>query len=85
VSEPHCLHLLGAERELLAECHLRRSYLAVCGELMSVSELPSSDCEPGCQREVVSCLACIRTANEHHYDAGVDVDCPPGVVVWRQR
>ena len=83
--EPHCLHLLAAERELLTECHRSLLYLAVCGEQLLASELPSSDCESGCERVVVYCLACIRDVNKHNYDAGVDVDCPPGVFVRRGR
>lgn len=81
MSEPHCLHLLAAERELLTECHRSLPYLAVCGEQLPASELPSSDCEPGCEREVVYCLECIRTANGRNWEAGVEVDCPPGVFV----
>jgi hypothetical protein len=85
VNEPHCLHLLVTERETLAEGHRYGTYMAICGELLVTEELPSSDCEPGCQREITYCQACIRTAIERNYDAGADIDCPPGVIVRRQR
>ncbi len=73
MTEPHCIHLLRAERELLAECHRHRSYLTVCGELLATEDLPSSECEVGCEREVVYCVACLHTANERNHDAGVIV------------
>lgn len=57
----------------------------MCGAELPTSELPSSECEPGCERETTYCQACIRTANGRNYNAGLDVDCPPGVIVRRIR
>lgn len=85
-SEPHCLHLLEAHSaELLAECHRGRLYLALCGEELATQKLPSPDCEPGCERDVVYCLACIRAASRHNYEVEADVDCPSGVIVRVDR
>lgn len=77
MSEPHCIHLVAAERELLAECHRHRSYLTVCGELVPVSDLPGSDCEPGCECEIVYCQDCLQDAAQRNADAGL-VWSPPG-------
>ncbi len=81
MSEPHCLHLLTAERELLTECHLHRSYLTVCGEELATEELPSSDCEDGCEREVVYCMGCLYQAAEHNSERGVFLTSP-GIRVY---
>jgi hypothetical protein len=77
VSELHVTHLLSAERELLAECHRHRVYLAVCGEELFVAELQSSLCEPGCERMVTYCQDCLHDAVRRNADAGLAWS-PPG-------
>ncbi|MGH3694000.1 MAG: hypothetical protein ACRDRX_08445 [Pseudonocardiaceae bacterium] len=47
--------------------------------MLAVSELASNWCEPECEREITYCLECIGVANEWNYDAGVEVDCSPGI------
>ncbi len=81
VSEPHCIHLLVADRELLTECHRSRLYLAICGEELPASELPSSHCGPGCEREIVYCMECLYQAAEHNSERGVFLT-PPGIRVY---
>ncbi|MGH3802138.1 MAG: hypothetical protein ACRDTD_18785 [Pseudonocardiaceae bacterium] len=73
----HCVHLLAAERELLAECHRYRVYLALCGVELPVSELAASLCEAGCDRMIGYCLACLDHAAGVNADAGL-VWSPPG-------
>ncbi|MGH3887923.1 MAG: hypothetical protein ACRDSZ_15405 [Pseudonocardiaceae bacterium] len=73
----HCVHLLAAERELLAECHRHRVYLALCGVELPVSELAASLCEAGCDRMIGYCLACLDHAAGVNADAGL-VWSPPG-------
>lgn len=75
--EPHRVHLLAAERELLADCHRCRTYPTVCREMVSVSELPSSLCEAGCERMITYCVACLDDAAKCNADAGL-VWSPPG-------
>ncbi|HEY3896306.1 MAG TPA: hypothetical protein VGL88_13180 [Pseudonocardiaceae bacterium] len=53
MSEQHCIHLLEAERDLLADCHRHRTYLGLCGEVLPVSKLPSSDCGSECDCEII--------------------------------
>lgn len=55
-------HLLVAESDLLDECHRHRRYLTICGQVVAVSELPTSWCEPGCEREHAYCPDCVREA-----------------------
>lgn len=69
--EPHVIHLLSAERELLAECHRCGLYLALCGEVLPVSELQSSLCEPGCERMVTYCQKCLDDAVRVNAEAGL--------------
>lgn len=80
MSEPHCVHLLEAQcAELLAECHRVGLYLALCGQELTVGELPAWECEDaGCEREIVYCLVCLRAASRWNHEVGVHVDCPPG-------
>ncbi len=70
MSEWHVTHLLPAERELLAECHQRRVYLALRGAELPVSELQSSWCEAGCQRMIIYCQKCLHHAVRCNADAG---------------
>ncbi|MGH3933439.1 MAG: hypothetical protein ACRDS1_00405 [Pseudonocardiaceae bacterium] len=70
-NEPHRVHLLAAERELLAECHRHRVYLALCGAELPVSELASSSCEPGCDRMITYCPDCLSDAAGRNADAGL--------------
>ena len=78
--EPHVTHLLPGERELLAECHRGRVYLALCGALLPVSELQSSSCEDQCERLFTYCRECVREAVETNADAGL-VGPAPGQLV----
>ena len=83
-SEQHCIHLLEAEAELLAECHRYRVYLAVCGQVLPVSKLPSSDCGIECEREcecemITYCQDCLHHAARCNAEAGVGVGRSPYV------
>ncbi|MGH3901738.1 MAG: hypothetical protein ACRDTA_26480 [Pseudonocardiaceae bacterium] len=69
---PHRVHLLAAERELLAECHLYRVYLGLCGAELPVSELAASLCEPGCERMITYCQDCLSYAARCNTDAGLE-------------
>ncbi len=69
---PGWLHLLVAD-DAIAERH----HMTLCGAVLASSELPSSLCPDDCKRDHVYCLACLRDANEHNWNAGVNVDCPP--------
>lgn len=69
--EPHVVHLLPGERELLAECHRHGVYLAQCGAVLAVSELASSECEPGCERLITYCAGCLDDAARWNAEAGV--------------
>lgn len=80
MSEPHCLHLLVAHDALTKE-YWYGIYVTLCGNLLGASELPSATCPDDCGAEIVYCPGCLRAANERNYDAGVDVDCPPTVIV----
>ncbi len=71
MSAPHCIHLLAAESELPAECHAQRRYLTVRGEILPVSELPSSYCEAGCERAHIYCPDCLHDAARRNADAGL--------------
>lgn len=71
VSQQHFVHLLPAERELLAECHRHRVYLALCGAELSTAEMTSSFCEPGCDRMLSYCVECLDHAAACNRDAGV--------------
>ena len=73
---PEWIHLLAAD-DAIADCH----HMALCGAQLASSKLPSSLCPDNCKRNHVYCLACIRDANEHNGNAGVDVDCSAGVHV----
>ncbi|MGH3684998.1 MAG: hypothetical protein ACRDQ9_21020 [Pseudonocardiaceae bacterium] len=75
--EPHVTHLLPAERELLAECHRRRVYLAMCGAELPVAELAASLCEPGCELEITYCVQCLDDAAGQNANAGLAWS-PPG-------
>lgn len=75
-SELHCIHLLAAERELLAECHRYGVYLAVCGEVLPVAELASSHCGGECDLEVTYCQDCLRDAVRRNADAGLAWSLP---------
>ncbi len=77
---PGWLHLLVAD-DAITERH----HMTLCGAVLASSELPSSLCLDDCKRDHVYCLACLRVANEHNWNLGVDVDCPPGVIVRRAR
>lgn len=79
--EPHCIHLVEASRELLAECHRHRRYLTVCGELLELSKLPSSDCEGGCERAITYCQDCLHAAVKYNADAGLVWTPPAGSVL----
>ncbi|MGH3767463.1 MAG: hypothetical protein ACRDS0_13330 [Pseudonocardiaceae bacterium] len=79
---PHRVHLVPAERELLAECHRHRVYLALCGAVLPTDELASSLCDTGCKRMIVYCAGCLREAGKVNAEAGVVVDwSPSGVMV----
>ncbi len=81
-SELHVTHLLPAERELLAECHRGRVYLALCGALLPVSELQSSYCDDaGCDRMVTYCQDCLHVAVGTNADAGLVKTPPAGSVL----
>ncbi|MGH3692638.1 MAG: hypothetical protein ACRDRX_01300 [Pseudonocardiaceae bacterium] len=71
----HCVHLLAAERQLLAECHRQRLCLTLCGEELPTEELASSWCEAECDRLVVYCAGCLRVAGQANAEAG-------GIVNW---
>ena len=84
MSAPRWIHVLAADSGL-AEGHRYGKYRALCGELLVDSELPRAECSEDCDREVAYCLECLRAANERNWDTGVDVDCPPGVIVRMER
>ncbi|MGH3693872.1 MAG: hypothetical protein ACRDRX_07770 [Pseudonocardiaceae bacterium] len=77
MSEPHVIHLLPAEWELLAECHRRRVYLEMCGAELPVLELPGLLCGDGCEREITYCVECLDDAAGQNADAGLAWS-PPG-------
>lgn len=80
MSEPHWVHLLTAEGELLAESRRCRTYLSLCGELLGTAELAAAECDAAeCERAIVYCLECIRVATGCNADAGVGVGCSPYV------
>jgi hypothetical protein len=83
VSGLRCVHLISAH-EVVPQWCLAPSYPAECGELVE-SDRQEVSCPNECECEVVYCSACLRVANKRNYDAGMDVDCPPGVVVRRAR
>lgn len=56
-SGPHCFHLLVAH-DAVTEFHRYRTYVALCGELVGASELPSSLCSDDCEAEI----GCVRGA-----------------------
>lgn len=73
--------MLAAD-EAVAEGYRYGTYVAVCGELVERSSLARADCDDDCEcKGVAYCLACLRAANKRAWEAGVDVDCPPGVFV----
>jgi hypothetical protein len=79
------VHLLAAD-EAVKEGHRYGTYLALCGQPVSASTLPRASCPDGCECPgVVYCFFCLRAATERNWDAGVDVDCPPGIVVRTSR
>ncbi|MGH3823489.1 MAG: hypothetical protein ACRDRA_11770 [Pseudonocardiaceae bacterium] len=78
------VHLLCAD-EALAEGYRPGVYLAVCGEVIGGLSLPSARCPDECDCEIAYCPACLRAATERNWDAGVDVDCPPGIIVRTAR
>ena len=73
----HVIHLLAAERELLEECHWSRFYLGLCGAELPVPTLPSSLCEPGCERMIDYCVKCVQEAAGWNAEAGLG--SPAGV------
>jgi hypothetical protein len=80
MSAPRQVHLLSAD-EALAEEYRHRGYVAVCGEPIDAPGLPDASCPDECECEVTYCPACLHTATERNWKAGLDVDCPPGITV----
>jgi hypothetical protein len=82
VSAPRSVHLVSAH-EVVETWHLTPTYTAVCGELVHSAAPENPECpnECECDCEVVYCSACLRMVIERNGDAGVDVDCPPGIRV----
>lgn len=78
MSGPHCFHLLVAD-DAVTEFHQYRTYVALCGELLGASELPSGSCSEDCDAGIVYCLECLGTATERNHDARGRVDCPAGI------
>jgi len=63
-SHVNALHLLVAD-DALDEMRLGGTYMAVCGTLVPVSELPPSECPEGCECHLPGyCPACAREAAE---------------------
>lgn len=81
---PEDIHLTAVD-ETLKESQCCGKYLALCGEVIARSDLPGTLCVADCEREHGYCLACIREANRRNWQAGLDVDCPPGVIVRTSR
>ncbi|MGH3683554.1 MAG: hypothetical protein ACRDQY_26635 [Pseudonocardiaceae bacterium] len=82
---PHRVHLVAADSGLVEGHPACRLYMGSCGALMTRSQLPSSLCPDGCECAGTFCQHCLDVANEHNYDAGVDVQCPPGMRVETTR
>ncbi|MGH3875310.1 MAG: hypothetical protein ACRDSR_28085 [Pseudonocardiaceae bacterium] len=76
--EPHRVHLLPGERELLAECHRYRVYLAICGAVLPVSDLAGSSCPEDCERIVAYCQKCVSDAARLNADYGLDCSTGAG-------
>jgi hypothetical protein len=77
VSAPRGAHLLSAD-EALAEGYRPGGYLALCGEPI---DAPGASYPEECECEVTYYPACLHTATERNWEAGVEVGCPPGIIV----
>ncbi|MGH3972252.1 MAG: hypothetical protein ACRDS9_02845 [Pseudonocardiaceae bacterium] len=77
-------HLISAH-EVVPNWHLDPVYVALCGEVVETSSLAETDCPNECECEfsenMAYCPACLREAIRQNRRAGVDVDCPTGVIV----
>ncbi|MGH3821740.1 MAG: hypothetical protein ACRDRA_02680 [Pseudonocardiaceae bacterium] len=72
MSAPRRVHLLSTD-EALAEGYRPWGYLALCGEPIDTSSLPSARCPDECDCEVTYCPGCLDVATERNGEAGVEV------------
>lgn len=63
MSAPRCVHLISAD-VVLAEGYWPGGHLALCGEPIDTSNLPSTRCPDECECEVTYCPGCLHAATE---------------------
>lgn len=63
------IHLVAVD-DALSEYYRYRSYMTVCGELVSASSLPPSLCPGECTSEHRYCPVCVREAARWSVETG---------------
>jgi hypothetical protein len=84
MSAPRQVHLLCAD-EALAEGYRHGGPLALCGEPLGTSDLPSASCPDECYCELTYCPGCLDVATRHNWEAGLEVALHPGSPRRRAR
>lgn len=81
MNTPRNVHLLSADEAMTKGYRYRRTYIAVCGELIDSSSPSATSYSDDGECQATYCLACLHTATEQDWHAGLDVGCPPGITV----